>query len=231
MIQLYRLTGPEMRKYALALKKIGHKKLVSFKIYEHVCATNYDLSSFSGAVIFWTTCYYLYGLRCRLLRRILLTVVFGIHNSALALEIDFFGLFMKACLTRITFSSGLLDRPVECLFATPSFSCSCHLLMILSSGGLTPYSHINPRLTQRIIQILRTTILSTLSAVRQLLYLLRTSNRSCCPLTTVAMHAQLASVRQFEFTIMREVPTTPYLFSFLGCECLKSPHYFRQSCK
>jgi hypothetical protein len=55
-------------------------------------------------------------------------------------SISFFGLRIIAFLTRSTFSSDLLGRPVECLLSTLPF-----FLMLLSSSGLTPYSRLNSR--------------------------------------------------------------------------------------
>jgi hypothetical protein len=49
-----------------------------------------------------------------------------------------------------------------------------------------------------------------------------TCNQSRCPLTIVGMHAQLVSVKLFEFTITLQVPASSCLFSFMNCRCLKS---------
>jgi hypothetical protein len=92
---------------------------------------------------FWTT-WNLYGLRHRLFRRILWTFVCCICNCAPAREMDFSGLRVKACLTRTTTSLDL-GRSVEYHFsALPvTLNCSYHLLMLLSTGDLTSYSHLN----------------------------------------------------------------------------------------
>jgi hypothetical protein len=136
------LPSPEMWNYASLVETVWLKKLPCSKISAHMCATNFDLSCLSHAVSFWTT-YNVYGFRCRLFQRILWTVVCSICNSALAWEIDFFKLRAKACLTST--SSSDLGSAVEYLFFTlpVSLNCFCHLLVLLSSGGLTPYSHLN----------------------------------------------------------------------------------------
>jgi hypothetical protein len=83
--------------------------------------------------------------RCRLFRRILWTVVCRMCNFTLALEIEFFRLRTKACLTRSTSPRPLIKMP---FLKLPPPNCSCHLLMHLSSGDLTPYSCLNSHWTR-----------------------------------------------------------------------------------
>jgi hypothetical protein len=118
------------------------------KMYAHVWRKML-FKLLSRAVNFWSSCN-LCGFRRRLFWRIPWAVICSIYNSAVAREIDFFGLRTKACLTRPTSSSDLLGRPVECHFSTlpVSLNYSYYLLMLLSSGGLTPYSRLNSRWTR-----------------------------------------------------------------------------------
>jgi hypothetical protein len=109
---------------ASSVEKIRLKELSSSKHFAYICAANCDISCLSRAVSFWATCN-LYGFRRRPFQRTLWVVACGICNSALAQEIDFFGLRMKACLTQSTSSSGLLDRPVYCIFSTLSVGLNC----------------------------------------------------------------------------------------------------------
>jgi hypothetical protein len=107
------------------------------------CA-NYDLSCSSHAGSFLTICN-VCGFRRRLFRRILWTVACGICNSVLAREMDFFWLCVKACLTRSVPLADLFGRPVECRFFTLPISVNClyHLIMLMSSGGLSSKFTLN----------------------------------------------------------------------------------------
>jgi hypothetical protein len=87
-----------------------------------MCAANCNLICVSCALSLWSACN-LYGSRCRLFRRVWCTVICRNCNLALAHEIDFFGLCVRAFPTWSSSSSDLLGRPVECLlFHTSSLS-------------------------------------------------------------------------------------------------------------
>jgi hypothetical protein len=111
-----------------------------FIAFRNLCAR--VLQSASQAVYcvlsFRTTCNW-YSSRRRLFRRILWTVLYSICTSELDRKIGFFQLRMNVCPTGSTSSSDLLCRTGNCLLSIwpVSLNCSCHLLMLLLSDGLT----------------------------------------------------------------------------------------------
>jgi hypothetical protein len=133
----WRLTAPHDTIMTIGTSRDVKYDLENYPALKFVgtCAANCDLRSLSHTVSFWTTCY-----MCGLFRRILCTAVCGIFKSALAWEIDFFGLRTEACITRSTSSSNF-QAPNRMYFSTmPVFlNFSYHLLMLLLPCGLTPH--------------------------------------------------------------------------------------------
>jgi hypothetical protein len=144
MKQLCQPTHPQMWNFCLIHEDNMDKEITVFQKFVSMCAINCNLICLSLSVGVWTACN-LYGFRRRLFKRILWMVECGICNSALAQEIDFFGLCVKARLTRSISSSDLLGRPAECLFfhTASLFLNSSHYLLILSPDVLTLYSRLN----------------------------------------------------------------------------------------
>jgi hypothetical protein len=172
-------------------------------------AANCDLSCFSCDVSFWTTCN-LYGFRCKLFRRVLWHLLFCSCSGDRLLHTVY----------KSMYSWELPGRAEGCLFHTASLSnCSYLLLMLLSSGGLTPYLFMLN--SSNGFKFAYHNMVYALCCMVDIVLTAQNTCQSCCP---YSWDAHTTCIGETELTITLQVSASLDMFSFLSCRCLESWH-------